>query len=208
MFNNVQPTCFKHSKALLYADDLKLFCPISNISDCKLLQTDIDCLSNWCSVWKLNLNLPKCNVITFTNKKNNILYGYKLFGSGLLRVSHIKDLGVIICSNLCFNKHVHHTVPKAFKLLGFIKRNCLKDFKEKTLKNLYMALVRPQIDYATVIWNPNGAHKGNTACVENIQRRFIKNLCFKRNSKYHRADYPDLCRNLSLTIPWKTGGIF
>jgi hypothetical protein len=198
MFINDLPSCFKHSQALLYADDLKLFSPISSVSDCKLLQTDIDSLSNWCSVWKLKLNVPKCNVLTFTNKKHNVLYSYKLYGSDLTRVSFIKDLGVVISSNLSFKKHVSYIVPKAYKLLGFIKRNCLSDFKEVTLRNLYTTLARPQIEYATVIWNPNGAHKGNTASVENVQRRFVKNICFKRNLKYHRVDYHDLCLSLNL----------
>ena len=126
-------------------------------------------------------------------------YSYNLNGSDLARVSHIKDLRVVISSDLSFNKHVHYVVPKAYKLLGFIKRNMSQDFKHKTLRKLYVALVRPHVDYATIIWNPNGSHIGNTNSIENIQRRFIKMMCFKSKLEYHRDDYITLCNNNHIT---------
>ena len=69
LYVNDLPSCFKYSKSLLYADDLKLYIPVSEKFDCELLQLDINSLSDWCVTWKLKLNLSKCNVITFTNKK-------------------------------------------------------------------------------------------------------------------------------------------
>ena len=47
------------------------------------------------------------------------------------------------------------SVSKALKTLGFIKR-ASKDFKDdKSLVILYNAIVRPSLEYGSVIWNNN-----------------------------------------------------
>ena len=50
---------------LLYADDLKLYCRTSSVSDCENLQNNITTLDNWCHNNKLPLNANKCNVMSF-----------------------------------------------------------------------------------------------------------------------------------------------
>ena len=104
----------------------------------------------------------------------------------------------MLASDLNFNIHVNYVLPKAYKLLGFIKRNCLKEFSKSTLRQLYVSLVRPQIDYATVVWNPNDSHLNNTSYIENVQRRFFKLMCFKSQIEYHRIDYISMCKQYSL----------
>lgn len=198
LYVNDIPSCFKYSKSLMYADDLKIFRPILKRSDCDLLQKDISSLSDWCKVWKLDLNISKCNIITFTNKKKYLCHVYKLNDSNLERVNEIRDLGVIISSSLSFNSHVNHIVPKAFKLLGFIKRNCMREFQSSTLRRMFVSLVRPQVDYATVIWNPNFSHETNTNRVESVQRRLMKLMCLKSNYAYHRVDYHNFCLDINL----------
>ena len=88
-------------------------------------------------------------------------------------------------------------------MLGFIKRNCSRDFKTATLRRLYTALVRPHVDYATVIWNTNNYHITNTDYVECVQRRFVKLICIKGGFEYHRSDYVDACSTLNLTTLYK-----
>ena len=42
----------------------------------------------------------------------------------------------------------------ANKVLGLIKRNC-RDLRDiSTLKTLYCALARPQLEYDSVVWSP------------------------------------------------------
>ena len=208
LFINDLPACFENSKSLLYADDLKLYREISDVSECNLLQIDILALSNWCIKWRLKLNISKCNSITFTNKKKYHTFVYKLDGVDLVRVHDIKDLGVTISCNLSFNRHFGNIVPKAYKLLGFIKRNCMKDFRKSTLRHLYVALIRPQVEYASVIWNTNNYHSTNTEHVESVQRRFMKLLCLKTQVEYHRRNYHDMCTDLNLTTLYKRRYIF
>ncbi len=65
-------------QALLFADVLKLFTTILNIRDCVILRKDVDNLTIWCSVNRLDLKVNKCICISYTMKKilfySNIIY--------------------------------------------------------------------------------------------------------------------------------------
>ena len=52
----------------LYADDSKLFREISSVTDCQLVQKDLDSVCLWCETWHLKLNADKCCIMTLTNK--------------------------------------------------------------------------------------------------------------------------------------------
>ena len=58
----------------LYADDSKLFTEISLVTDCQLVQKDLDSVCLWCETWHLKLNADKCCTMTFTNKKKRNAY--------------------------------------------------------------------------------------------------------------------------------------
>jgi len=55
---------FKYSSKLLFTDDLKLFRKINSQNDVLLLQNDLNALSDWCTKYKLPLNIDKCKVIS------------------------------------------------------------------------------------------------------------------------------------------------
>lgn len=195
LYVNDIPSCIKHSKCLMYADDLKIYRPVCTVRDCLLLQKDIDCLSEWCSVWKLDLNVAKCNVITFTNKKKHvILFHYILNGVTLERVQFIRDLGVVMTYDLSFNKYLDSITPKAYKLLGLLRRNCIKHFKMSTTRALYVALVRPQLEYASPVWSPH--HVTKIESLEKVQKAYIKMMCYNHfKVEFHRKDYNMHCFN-------------
>ena len=104
----------------------------------------------------------------------------------------MKDLGVLLNSDLSYSKHVDMIRPKAFKLPGLIRRNCLRQFSKSSNRLLYIAFVRPQIEYASVVWNPY--HTTKIDAIEKIQQRFIHQQCFRSNIEYHRTDYYNHCK--------------
>lgn len=57
-----------NSNILLFGDDVKLFRIIKTGLDTKLLQNDLDNVSDWCDKNKLYINVSKCKVITLVNK--------------------------------------------------------------------------------------------------------------------------------------------
>ena len=160
------------SKCLLYADDLKIFRTIESQIDCHLLQYDLNILAEWCKRNKLKLNISKCNLISYTRKRNSILFNYTLNNLIIKRVETIKDLGILIDSRLSFNPHIDSITTKANKLLGFVLRRCQDFTAYKPLIVLYTSLVRSQVEYCTQVWNP--FYACNSARIESIQRRFSR----------------------------------
>jgi hypothetical protein len=64
-----------HCKCLLFAEDLKIYIPISPLRDYFLLQLDIDCAQKWCLANFMKPNFSKIKVIF---RKTNVLnYQYK-----------------------------------------------------------------------------------------------------------------------------------
>lgn len=57
---------FKYASCLLFADDLKLYMQINNNEDYDRFQEDINSLWTWCLVNKLDLNISKCDVMSFS----------------------------------------------------------------------------------------------------------------------------------------------
>src|SRR5271154_4641022 len=77
IYINDLPSCLLHSNPLLFADDCKIFLPINDKSDCEKLNSDLDSLSKWCSTWLLNLNIEKCNILSFTRKTSPTIFPYQ-----------------------------------------------------------------------------------------------------------------------------------
>lgn len=192
--------CLQSSKLLCFADDMKIFAKISSVEDGLALQADLYRLEDYCRANKLDLNPSKCSVITYTRKRAALVTTYILSGQTLPRCDTIRDLGVYQDSKLVFDTHIDIIIKKASKLLGFIMRLSKCFNNAKTLKILYCTFVRSQLEYASQIWNPR-YHKYIDR-IENIQRRFIKYLCFHQKIPYHSIDYLRLCKKYHL-LPLK-----
>lgn len=168
-----------HSNVLLYADDIKIFLKIQSMNDAILLQKDIETIVNWCQVNKLQMNISKCNIISFTRRTEATFqyFNYNINGRTLNRVQSIKDLGVIFDSKLTFETHIKTITKKAYRMLGFISRS-LNHFKQpQTYKLLYFTYVRSNLEYCTPVWNPY--YDVYIDAVERVQRRFTR-ILFKR----------------------------
>ena len=68
-------------------------------------------------------------------------------------VESVEHLGVTITSDLKWNTHITNMCKSAKQKLGLLYRNFqLAD--QKTLSQLYKALVLPMLDYRSCIWDP------------------------------------------------------
>ena len=76
LFINDLTSVVNHSECLLFADDLKLFRKITSLTDCQLLQLDIDAISNWSIINDLPLNIKKGCSLTFSKLKHKINFNY------------------------------------------------------------------------------------------------------------------------------------
>jgi len=131
---------------------LKSFTRTVNNAYC--LQHDLNSLNLWSKITKLYFNISKCYVVHFSRSVNVFSFIYSLNGATLTTVDEIRDLGATFRNDLSFGKHIQLTAASVFRKLGFINR-CGKYFKHADkLKLLYGILVRTQLEYASMIWDP------------------------------------------------------
>jgi len=140
----------------LYADDAKIYRNITNVEDVQCLQRVIDRVIKWCDEWLLPLNVNKCKGMTLTsNITKNTSYIVNIKGSiyNIEKVDCIKDLGILIDSQLTFKDNIRDKINKAYSMIGLLKRNFI-NIDCKTFILLYKALVRPHLEYANSVWLP------------------------------------------------------
>jgi len=177
----------KNIDHLFFADDLKIFHIIKDSSDVEFLQSKLLALETWCSANKLELNIDKCNIITFSRKQTINHFTYRINNKTLHRVDFIIDLGVCLDVNLNFAKHYDLIIAKSKRMLGFIKRRAQEFNNVWVTKTLYCSLVRPLLEYCSLIWDP----LSNTlnSSIESIQRQF---LLFALRNRYNPRDFDNL----------------
>ena len=85
----------------------------------------------------------------------------------------MRDLGVIVDSQLTFNAHVNQVVARAFVRTNLICK-CFMSRNVANLLRAYLVYVRPILEYASCVWSPH--YVGQTTQIESVQRRFTKRL--------------------------------
>lgn len=159
------------SKIRLYADDCVLYETINSIDDHYHLAQSLTSFSNWCDTWQMNVNCTKTVVMSFTNRRNPFSFDYFLGGTQLNRVSQYKYLGVILTEHLSWTSHIDHVCRKALKKLGYLRRT-LPNAPRDTKLLLYKSLIRPVLEYASVVWFPY--KHCEISLLDNIQRKSIR----------------------------------
>jgi hypothetical protein len=195
------PSVIEHCKISMYADDTKVFRSIYDETDCIQLQNDLDNISNWAQLWQMTLNPEKTKVLTIGNKK--IDFDYVLNGSSIEKVKNIKDVGIIIQSNLKFTMHCSGIVKKAHFMIRTIFTS-FKNHDEKFYLKLYTSYVRPLLEHTCQVWSP--ILKTNIDRIENVQRYFTRRICSNNMSYLTRInhlnintlEYRRICSDLAL----------
>ena len=175
LYINDLPDALHEDVVKLFADDAKLSKSISSVEDAISLQKTVDKLVEWSDKWSLSLNSNKCKVLHLAKSENAYKHKYSMPGADgpviLQETEYEKDLGVYVDSKLTFETHVNKSVQSANKITGTIKRN-FKYMGEDIFLNLYKTLVRPYLEYSSVVWDP--ATIRDQKLLEGVQRRATK----------------------------------
>ena len=156
---------------------------ITSPHDQHTLQNDLDYLTSWSSKWLLKFHPDKCNLM-HVGKTIQQEYAYNLkidTAHELGGIEEQKDIGVIIDSNLEFDKHINQKINKANSIMAVIRRS-FTTLNQHNFVPLYKALVRSHLNYAISIWSPY-KQKYKDA-IENVQRHATKQLPGMKNILY------------------------
>lgn len=163
-------------KLRMYADDCVIYNTISSVEDQEALNSVFSLFCNWSENWQMSINFKKTVAMTFSNKKQPLSFAYTNNGVSLARVTEFKYLGVTLTTNLKWRTHVETICNKALRKLWYLRRTLNNSTKECKL-TAYKTLVRPILEYASVVWSPH--HKHDIAMLESVQKKAIR-FIFRR----------------------------
>ena len=152
------------SNIKFFADDTMLFSVVNDPTlSANDLNHDLNIIQKWAYQWKMEFNpdpSKQATEVLFSCKKSTPNHPQLIFnGAVVTKVIEQKHLGLVLDSNLSFEKHLNDKLIKANKNVGILKY--LSNFLPlKTLDQMYKALVRSHLDYCDIIYHipPNLNH--------------------------------------------------
>ena len=117
----------------------------------------------------MQFNTSKCKVMHVGHRNERAIYN--MGNHRLEEVEEEKDLGVLIHRTLSVSNNCAVAVKKANKMAGHIYRTVTHKSIE-TVVPLYKALVRPHLEYCSLVWSPY--LKKDILSIEKVQRRVTK----------------------------------
>ena len=93
-------------------------CPVHNHRVYRFLQA-----YNYLMKKSMKFNADKCFTIRITNSRHPIRVDYKIHDQQLNLVPDSKYLGVSLDQTLSWKTHINNVTAKAYRTLGFLRRN-------------------------------------------------------------------------------------
>ena len=134
----------------IFADDTSLFSKVNDKSNSNTqLNSDLAKVSKWAFQWKMSFN-PDPNKqaieVCFSDKRDKGNYPPLHFNNTKVQVADNQEhLGLALGSKLNFNEHIEGKITKCNKMISLI-------LSKKSLLNIYKSFVRPNLDYADIIY--------------------------------------------------------
>ena len=131
----------------------------------------------------MTLNSAKCKMMVISRKTNPYSQPLFLNGVALDQVESFKYLGVHISHDLTWSTHIGKICGKARQTLGLLYRQFYGKCDSRSLLKLYVALVRPHLEYASPVWSPHS--QKYVHLIENVQMFAVKIISGEWNAPYH-----------------------
>lgn len=126
------PDNVQNSNVVMFADDSKCCKTVKSSLDAIALQEDLNVLGQWSVINEVYFHPKKCENLRITRKRLRFeRKNYISSSEEIMTVSHQRDLGIDVTSDLSRNMHIDSISAKANKMLGFLRRTCTKDLAQK-----------------------------------------------------------------------------
>ena len=158
-----------------FADDTRLMKGISNPSDVLKLQEDLNSVYEWTISNNMTLNGLKFQHLKY--RKNEELKRQSIYltdtGTEINIKSSVKDLGVILSTDMSFKLHIQNQIQKVKNISAWIYRTFQSRDKDVML-TLWKSLAIPHLDYCSQLWSPS--KRSLMQELESLQKSFLNGL--------------------------------
>ena len=135
--------------------------------------------------WPVNNNWTRHLPFQFRNE-----WTYSSCSGGEIEEKeHVKDLGVMLSSDLTFSNHIKKVVKICRKQSGFIFRT-FRTRSRETMMTLWTSMIQSRLDYCSQLYSPN--NEGEIKLLEDVQRSFTSRI-FGLGEKNYRERLQTLC---------------
>jgi len=117
------------------------------------MQNNLDIFAEWNDTWQGYLNISKYKHLALGVPSNDQFYTLAP-NAPFQEVSEECDLGITLTNDFKFSKHVNLSIHKVNKVLIKHTEVSIVSFPCTVFSKLYVSLVRPHLNYASIIWNP------------------------------------------------------
>ena len=172
-----------HSALSSFADDTRIMKGVSNIADIRKLQADLNAIYKWTTCNNMQLNGLKFEQLKYG--KNDDLKKQSIYltdtGLNISEKKSVKDLGVILNTDMSYKQHIDSQVQKVKNISSWIYRT----FKTRDITvmiTLWKSLAIPHLDYCSQLWAPSKRYLMQE--LESLQKSFFNGLSSIRHLNY------------------------
>ena len=161
------------SKLISFADDTRLYSGVGDVTDCNMLQFDLNTVYDWAS--SNNMCFNSFLAMPGAAYKSNAYIDPSI--NIIIPSTHVLDLGISMSSNRTFDLHISNLYRRCSKSCWLDTENTRDTHLMLTL---FKSLVLSKLDYASQRWSPYLLK--HIYLIENVQRAFTK-LPHHRNAR-------------------------
>ena len=142
------------SNIRLFADDTSLFIIVEDpLTAAGSLNTDLDRISEWAATWLVSFNPDKTESLLISRKVNRpyhpplCMQDYQN-----TEVESHKHLGLYLSNDCSWHKHIDYITKKAWYRINILRKIKFR-LDRKSLETIYIAFIRPLLEYGDIIWD-------------------------------------------------------
>ena len=186
LFINDMPEIIQSSILQTFADDTKLAHPISSIADKFSLQKDLNAVIKWSAENNMQLNDKKFELICHRPKTSvpDSIPGFTYAATNNIKIeptSVVRDLGVLVDTQLSWDSHISHIVNQGRKMSFWIL-NAFKTRNKETMLLLFNSLIRSRLEYCCELWDRYNIK--TISQIEQIQKKFTSKIDGAKDINY------------------------
>ena len=192
LYINDIENCSELISVILFADDTNILYSHTCLKTLnKIIQVELDKITDWLSVNKLSINATKTKFVLFRsrNKKPAQSINISINNENIKQEKHTTFLGIVIDEFLTWYNHLDLVGKKMIKCAAIISRMRYY-ITLNSLKLIYYALVYPYLIYGNLIWG--NTYKSRIQKSMKIQKKIVRLMTFKSYFEHTEPIFQEL----------------